>query len=65
MRTRKAPVIPCEWKEDDADCGCWRPACGGDLFVLNAGTPAENKMKFCPFCGKPLKEVPYKEEDDD
>lgn len=28
----------------------------GEPFVLLNGTPSENNMKFCPFCGKPIKE---------
>jgi hypothetical protein len=52
----------CEWKEDDLDCGCWNTACG-EAFVLNGDLPSDNKMKFCCYCGKPLKEIPYKEQE--
>jgi hypothetical protein len=51
----------CEWREDDPNCGCWHPSCGGDLFVLDSGPPSENKMKFCCYCGKELTEVAYED----
>lgn len=42
----------CTWTETDE---CWETDCGR-IFVLNDGTPAENEMRFCYYCGKPLKE---------
>ena len=44
----------CIWTLDMDDWNAWKPSCGSDLFVLNEGTPAENKMKFCPYCAKPI-----------
>jgi hypothetical protein len=46
----------CLWKEDsdgnyDTDCGC--------AFCLEAGTPSENGMRFCCYCGSVLFEVKY------
>jgi hypothetical protein len=49
---------PCEWKEDED--GIWWTACGNAYEYINGG-PAENGQKFCGYCGKPLKEVEYKE----
>ena len=46
------PPTPCCWIEDDD--GNWVTACGG-LFVLTAGTPRENTLRFCPYCGGKLK----------
>ena len=45
----------CEWSIDDDDqCGDrWQASCGAD-WVFPEGGPAENKMKFCPECGKSL-----------
>ena len=54
----KAPVVPCEWIEDSD--GWWRTGCDKG-FVVNDGTPAENGFKYCCYCGKPLKEIPFKE----
>jgi hypothetical protein len=38
----------CQWEEDDD--GFWMTSCG-NTFVFEAGTPSDNKMKFCPYCG--------------
>lgn len=48
----------CTWKENDD--GNWATKCG-NLFVINYGTPRENKMKFCCFCGNKLRQVEYRE----
>ena len=42
----------CVWIEDDNE-GNWYTACG-DTFVLLEGSPAENNMRHCPFCGLAL-----------
>jgi membrane protease subunit (stomatin/prohibitin family) len=42
----------CIWKEEEE---CWETSCG-NAFCLNTGTPLENGMKFCPYCGKTIKE---------
>jgi len=44
----------CEWVED-VD-GIWDTGCG-QFFVLEDGTPSDNKMRWCPYCGKSLQEV--------
>ena len=51
----------CEW-ECDSD-GNWETDCGG-TFILNEGAPADNRMKFCCYCGKPLREIPFKSEEE-
>jgi hypothetical protein len=43
----------CIWNEDKD--GMWRTDC--DQF--SDGTPTENSYKFCPYCGKELKEEKY------
>lgn len=50
----------CTWKEDDE--GNWDTTCG-EAFQFNDGTPSENSMKYCCYCGKPLKEVMWEEEE--
>lgn len=55
-RTKKKPNQPtqvCEWLEDDD--GNWETSCD-NAHVLNDGTPAENGMKFCCYCGRVLKQ---------
>lgn len=41
----------CEWSEDDD--GIWNSACGL-AWVIEAGSPEENEMNYCPKCGKRL-----------
>ena len=49
----------CTWTQDED--GVWETACGKS-WELNVGTPAENDMRFCHHCGRPLVAVPYREE---
>lgn len=44
----------CIWARD-ADSDAWDSSCG-HMFCLNEGTPLENDMSFCCFCGEPLVE---------
>lgn len=48
----------CGWKEQDGFCtsGTWSTDCGED-FIFETGTPKENGLIFCPYCGRPLVEV--------
>ena len=48
----------CAWTQDEE--GVWQSSCGCS-FILNEGTPSENKMAFCCYCGKAIKEVQHKE----
>ena len=41
----------CDWREDE-DGNYWT-ACGRG-FSITEGTPKQNGMKFCCYCGKPL-----------
>ncbi len=45
----------CEWKYDDID-NYWESSCGLTWY-LSEGTLKENKMNFCPKCGKKIKEI--------
>ena len=53
----------CNWHQDDDD-GTWATDCGG-IFVIIEGTPSDNKMKFCAYCGKPLVEHPFVDSEDE
>ena len=60
----------CTWGQycyDDVDCSVWHPECGDRPYCFIEGSPAENEMKFCCYCGKLLIEKPYviEQEDDD
>lgn len=52
----------CQWFED-GDGGPWETKCGHHFEIIE-GTPSENSMRYCCFCGKPLVEVPYDEAED-
>ena len=47
----------CKWtNEVEPLCGpsdFWATSCG-NTWVLIEGTPGENKMKYCPYCGRRL-----------
>jgi hypothetical protein len=51
-----APADRCLWALEDDDAGVWETECGG-AFILIEGTPTENNMAFCPYCGKRLSEA--------
>lgn len=42
----------CEWKQDEDD-DSWDTACG-EKFCIEDGTPADNGMRFCCYCGAAL-----------
>ncbi len=49
-----APELPresCAWIPDDD--GVWDTSCG-NRFEISEGTPAENDMGYCCYCGKAL-----------
>jgi len=48
----------CEWKPDDPDGenDLWATGCGETFYLIDE-SPAKNGMKYCCFCGKPIKEV--------
>ena len=53
----------CVWNEDGED-GPWATGCG-HYFAITDGTPSDNDMRYCCFCGRPLRESPHEDEDDD
>ena len=44
----------CSWSDDGDEEGNYETACGR-LFSLTEGTPEENGMRFCCYCGGLLK----------
>lgn len=52
MATRKRVIRnkECTWSQIQADSDCWGASCGNE-FTLNDGTPKDNNMKFCCYCG--------------
>ena len=50
----------CVWSEDSD--GTWQTSCE-QAFCLNDGSPSDNDMKYCCYCGKALAECKYVEEE--
>lgn len=52
--------MKCKWKYDkpwdDNYEGFYDTSCG-NTFVPIEGTPNENKMKYCPYCGKEIEQI--------
>lgn len=48
----------CTWAQAEADSDCWETTCK-NAWCLTDGTPKENKIAFCNFCGKPVEEVKH------
>ena len=44
----------CDWTYDE-NYDTWETTCGHAHCFMDGG-PNENHMKFCPYCGKKLKE---------
>jgi DNA-directed RNA polymerase subunit RPC12/RpoP len=45
---------PCEYTLYDEDSNTYECSKCGALWTLNADTPEENNMRFCPECGRPI-----------
>lgn len=49
-------MSPCIWTQhDDDEWETWETSCR-QQFTLNEGTPKENRMAFCCYCGGALEE---------
>ena len=44
----------CQWLENDD--GNYDTHCG-HCFILLDGSPSDNNMLFCPYCGRPIAAV--------
>lgn len=50
----------CTWKLDETAWHTyWEPSCGDHPFEFNEGGPVENGFRYCPYCGKPIKEIAH------
>jgi hypothetical protein len=54
--TAKFDPNGCTWTEDEE--GIYQTSCD-EQFVFNSETATDNGFNFCPFCGKPIKDIPY------
>ena len=59
----RAEPHSCVWAQADSDTDLWETSCCRS-FCLNEGTPTENHMTWCCYCGKPLEEHPWVDEED-
>jgi len=51
---RKQPLKTCTWTHDvDYWTDHWETSCGG-AFQFECGSPEDNQMKFCCYCGSHL-----------
>jgi hypothetical protein len=53
----------CNWNQEDAQGDYWGTGCGG-AFRLDADTPADDKMRFCCFCGGSLTQTLWTNEEE-
>ena len=61
LRAQLAAAGECEWKYDEGPTwDYWQGSCGVEWSLID-GTPAENKMNYCPSCGKKLVEAKTQE----
>jgi len=54
----------CNWSQEDDEYGTWETDCG-KAFIINEGIPSENDFKYCCYCGLPLTESPYDENEEE
>ena len=54
--SKKVPPF-CRWTEDGE--ACWDTDCDHKFVLTTDDGPVAHLMKFCCFCGKPLKERRY------
>ena len=52
LRDLEQDAAKCRWTQDAED-GSWDTDCG-NKFCIEAGTPEENGMLFCCYCGAAL-----------
>lgn len=48
----------CKWVQDEEDV--WNTDCGNN-FIINEGSPIDNNMKYCCYCGKQIKTVLFEQ----
>ena len=46
----------CQWTLEEICEGTWETSCG-QVFLLVEGTPKDNGMQYCCYCGKTLTEL--------
>ena len=65
LRAALAQPDACTWWQDgDSDSGTYGTSCG-HYFSITDGTPKDNKMQWCCYCGKKLVQELITEDDDE
>ena len=65
LRTALAEPDTCTWQQDgDSESGVYGTSCRR-YFSLEDGTPEDNKMSWCCYCGKRLAQELITEDEDD
>lgn len=64
MSDQQAEPDTCTWQQDgDSDSGVYGTSCH-HYFNLEDGTPEDNKMRWCCYCGKKLVQQLIVEDED-
>ncbi len=53
----------CQWTPDED--GIFHTSCDHAFYFDGDGGPTEHKLKFCGYCGRSLREMPFVEVNDD
>jgi len=53
--TNNNKPVTCTWSQDSDSSDVFSTSCG-DAFVLICGTLKLNHMKYCCYCGRPIKQ---------
>lgn len=59
LREQLAGIERCVWIQQED--GWWK-ACEDNAFEFTNDGPVENKIKFCPYCGRKIKNKRFKYE---
>lgn len=49
-------ALECKWKLEDEEVNLYVTGCK-KYYLVGEGTPEENKYRYCPYCGKKIKEA--------
>ena len=56
-------VKSCEWTLEDDEYDIYKTSCGSGFQFMEASTPKDNGMKYCPYCsGKIIEHTPIEGE---
>lgn len=57
MKDRQSNLeLECKWKLEDAEVNLYVTGCENRQFIFE-GTPEEDGYRYCPYCGRKIKEV--------